>query len=148
MEICTIISPECAICANPASKKKALEMLSDTLAAQQLGVTSQEIFESLLLREKVGSTGIGNGIAIPHGKLAKIQQPVGALIKCEEPIAFDSLDNQPVDIIFSLLVPDDQSSQTHLETLAVIAEKLNDKQLVKRLRKATNKIELYRIITE
>lgn len=98
MELCTILRPECTTCATPGSKKKVLELISDLVAAQYPTLSSQEIFESLVAREKMGSTGIGNGIAIPHGRLADIDQPIAILIKCEEPIAFDAIDKQPVDI--------------------------------------------------
>ncbi|MCF1428434.1 MAG: PTS IIA-like nitrogen regulatory protein PtsN [Shewanella sp.] len=146
MELRTILQPECASCATPGSKKKVLELMSDLIAAQYPALSSQEVFESLLAREKVGSTGIGNGIAIPHGKLTTIDHPIAALVKCTESIPFDAIDNQPVDILFALLVPTEQC-QTHLATLAAMAEKLSDKKVVKQLRKAQDDAELFRIIT-
>ncbi|MFT5234993.1 MAG: PTS system nitrogen regulatory IIA component [Shewanella sp.] len=147
MELSTILQPECTTCATPGSKKKVLELISDLAAVQYPSLSSQEIFESLLAREKMGSTGIGNGIAIPHGRLANISQPVAVLIKCEEPIAFDSIDKQPVDILFALLVPADQCEQ-HLSTLSAMAEKLNDKLILKQLRKTKDESELYQVITQ
>ncbi|RTR26210.1 PTS IIA-like nitrogen regulatory protein PtsN [Shewanella atlantica] len=147
MELSKILQPECTTCATPGSKKKVLELISDLAAVQYPTLTSQEIFESLLAREKMGSTGIGNGIAIPHGRLTNINQPVAVLIKCEEPIAFDSIDKQPVDILFALLVPADQCEQ-HLSTLSNMAEKLNDKQVLKQLRKTQDESELYQVITQ
>ena len=147
MELSKILQPECTTCATPGSKKKVLELISDLAAVQYPTLTSQEIFESLLAREKMGSTGIGNGIAIPHGRLTNINQPVAVLIKCEEPIAFDSIDKQPVDILFALLVPADQCEQ-HLSTLSTMAEKLNDKLILKQLRKTQDESELYQVITQ
>ncbi len=147
LELHTILQPECASCAAPGSKKKGLELVSDLIAAQYPSLSSQEVFESLLAREKVGSTGIGNGIAIPHGKLSRIEQPIAVLVKCTKPIPFDAIDNQPVDLLFALLVPSEQC-QTHLQTLAAMAEKLSDKQIVKQLRKAQDDAELFRVITE
>jgi len=147
MELSKILQPECTTCATPGSKKKVLELISDLAAVQYPTLTSQEIFESLLAREKMGSTGIGNGIAIPHGRLTNITQPVAVLIKCEEPIAFDSIDKQPVDILFALLVPADQCEQ-HLSTLSAMAEKLNDKLILKQLRKTQDESELYQVITQ
>ncbi|GGI69802.1 PTS IIA-like nitrogen-regulatory protein PtsN [Shewanella hanedai] len=147
MELSTILQPECTTCATPGSKKKVLELISDLAAVQYPSLSSQEIFESLLAREKMGSTGIGNGIAIPHGRLANISQPVAVLIKCEEPIPFDSIDKQPVDILFALLVPADQCEQ-HLSTLSAMAEKLNDKLILKQLRKTQDESELYQVITQ
>ncbi|ACA88498.1 MULTISPECIES: PTS IIA-like nitrogen regulatory protein PtsN [Shewanella] len=147
MELSTILQPECTTCATPGSKKKVLELISDLAAVQYPSLSSQEIFESLLAREKMGSTGIGNGIAIPHGRLTNISQPVAVLIKCEEPISFDSIDKQPVDILFALLVPADQCEQ-HLSTLSAMAEKLNDKLILKQLRKTQDESELYQVITQ
>ncbi|MDI5836967.1 PTS IIA-like nitrogen regulatory protein PtsN [Shewanella xiamenensis] len=146
MELRTILRPECTTCATPGSKKKVLELISDLAAAQYPTLSSQEIFESLVAREKMGSTGIGNGIAIPHGRLTDITQPIAILIKCEEPIAFDAIDKQPVDILFALLVPADQCQQ-HLSTLSCMAEKLSDKQVLKQLRKTHDETELYQVIT-
>lgn len=146
MELSTILAPECTSCATPGSKKKVLELISDLAAAQYPALSSQEIFESLLAREKMGSTGIGNGIAIPHGRLGNIDKPLAVLIKCEEAIGYDAIDKQPVDILFALLVPSDQCQQ-HLSTLAAMAEKLNDKQVLKQLRKSHDEKELYQVIT-
>ncbi|QSX29543.1 PTS IIA-like nitrogen regulatory protein PtsN [Shewanella cyperi] len=146
MELSTILRPECTTCATPGSKKKVLELISDIASAQYPTLSSQEIFESLLAREKMGSTGIGNGIAIPHGRLNSIETPIAVLVKCEEAISFDAIDKQPVDILFALLVPSDQCQQ-HLSTLAAMAEKLNDKQILKQLRKSQDDAELYQVIT-
>ncbi|AAN56937.1 PTS IIA-like nitrogen regulatory protein PtsN [Shewanella oneidensis MR-1] len=145
MELRTILRPECTTCATPGSKKKVLELISDLAAAQYPTLSSQAIFESLVAREKMGSTGIGNGIAIPHGRLTDITQPIAILIKCEEPIAFDAIDKQPVDILFALLVPANQCQQ-HLSTLSCMAEKLSDKQVLKQLRKTHDETELYQVI--
>ena len=94
----------------------------------------------------MGSTGIGNGIAIPHGRLTDIEEPIAILIKCEEGIEFDAIDKKPVDILFALLVPSDQCQQ-HLSTLSSMAEKLSDKLILKRLRKSHDATELYQVIT-
>ncbi|GAB1105111.1 MAG: PTS IIA-like nitrogen regulatory protein PtsN [Shewanella algae] len=146
MELSTILRPEGTTCATPGSKKKVLELISDLASAQYPTLSSQAIFESLLAREKMGSTGIGNGIAIPHGRLPDITEPIAVLVKCEEPIAFDAIDNQPVDILFALLVPADQCQQ-HLSTLSAMAEKLSDKAILKQLRKSSDETELYQVIT-
>jgi PTS system nitrogen regulatory IIA component len=147
MELCNILRPECTTCATPGSKKKVLELISELVAAQYPTLSSQAIFESLVAREKMGSTGIGNGIAIPHGRLDDITQPIGIFIKCDEPIAFDAIDKQPVDLLFALLVPSDQCKQ-HLSTLSAMAEKLSDKQVLRQLRKASTSEELYQVISQ
>lgn len=147
MELCSILRPECTTCATPGSKKKVLELISELVAAQYPTLSSQAIFESLVAREKMGSTGIGNGIAIPHGRLNDITQPIGIFIKCDEPIGFDAIDRQPVDLLFALLVPADQCQQ-HLSTLAAMAEKLSDKHILKQLRKIQDAAELYQVISQ
>ena len=129
------------------SKKRALEIISE-LAAKQLGLPPQIVFEAILTREKMGSTGIGNGIAIPHGKLEEdTLRAVGVFVQLETPIAFDAIDNQPVDLLFALLVPADQT-KTHLHTLSLVAKRLADKTICRRLRSAQSDEELYQIITE
>ncbi|SFN26577.1 PTS IIA-like nitrogen-regulatory protein PtsN [Izhakiella capsodis] len=129
------------------SKKRALEIISE-LAAEQLNLPHQTIFESILTRERMGSTGIGNGIAIPHGKLEEdTLRAVGVFIRLDQPIPFDAIDNQPVDLLFALLVPADQC-KTHLHTLSLVAKRLADKSICRRLRAAQNDEELYQIITE
>lgn len=89
-------------------QKRALEIISEL--AKQLGLPPQIVFEAILTREKMGSTGIGNGIAIPHGKLEEdTLRAVGVFVQLETPIAFDAIDNQLVDLLFALLVPADQT---------------------------------------
>ena len=128
------------------SKKRALEIISE-LAAKQLSLPPQVVFEAILTREKMGSTGIGNGIAIPHGKLEEDTLcAVGVFVQLETPIAFDAIDNQPVDLLFALLVPADQT-KTHLHTLSLVAKRLADKTICRRLRAAQSDEELYQIIT-
>lgn len=148
MDLTTILKPECTLLAIPASKKKVLELVGDIASAQYPNLSSQEIFENLIAREKMGSTGIGNGIAIPHGRLKELTEPIAVLIKCIEPIAFDAIDNQNVDILFALLVPADQGDDNHLAILSAMAEKLSDKNIIKQLRKAKDETELYQVITE
>ncbi|EHN71195.1 PTS IIA-like nitrogen regulatory protein PtsN [Aliivibrio fischeri] len=146
MQLSTILSLDCTKSAvQCTSKKRALELISE-IAAPQIGQNPQELFESLLNREKMGSTGIGNGIAIPHGRMFNCDNAVAVLIQCQEPIEFDAIDNRPVDILFALLVPDEQC-KLHLKTLSSVAEKLNDKQVLRQLRHAENDDELYQIIT-
>jgi PTS system nitrogen regulatory IIA component len=133
--------PQCVHC---QSKKRALEIISE-LAAKQLGLPPQVVFEAILTREKMGSTGIGNGIAIPHGKLEEdTLRAVGVFVQLETPIAFDAIDNQPVDLLFALLVPADQT-KTHLHTLSLVAKRLADKTICRRLRSAQSDEELIKL---
>lgn len=147
MEFTSILTRDCVSSVVPcSSKKRVLEYVSE-LAAKRLPLLDvRTIFESLLAREKLGSTGIGNGIALPHGRLtAGIDQAVGVLVKCTEGVEFNAIDNRPVDLVFALLVPE-EDCKFHLKTLATVAERLSDKQLLKQLRSATSDDELYQIM--
>lgn len=148
LELSTVLNPACTRHdVHCQSKKRALEIISE-LAATQLNLPHQVIFEAILTRERMGSTGVGNGIAIPHGKLEEdTLRTVGVLIHLTQPIAFDAIDNQPVDLLFALLVPVDQCNM-HRRTLALIAKRLGDKTVCRRLRSAQSDDELYQIITE
>ncbi|AWT19250.1 PTS IIA-like nitrogen regulatory protein PtsN [Klebsiella michiganensis] len=151
LQLSNVLNQECTRSqVHCQSKKRALEIISE-LAAKQLGLSSQIVFEAILTREKMGrmgSTGIGNGIAIPHGKLEEdTLRAVGVFVQLETPIAFDAIDNQPVDLLFALLVPADQT-KTHLHTLSLVAKRLADKTICRRLRAAQSDEELYEIITE
>ncbi|TLE12690.1 PTS IIA-like nitrogen-regulatory protein PtsN [Vibrio cholerae] len=145
MQLSEVLSLDCTKSAvQCSSKKRALEIISE-IAALHTGRNATELFECMLSREKMGSTGIGNGIAIPHARMSDSENAVAVLLQCEEPIEFDSIDNRPVDLLFALLVPEDQCKE-HLKTLACMAERLNDKQILKQLRNAASDQELYNIM--
>ncbi|AYA42549.1 PTS IIA-like nitrogen regulatory protein PtsN [Xenorhabdus nematophila] len=149
LPLSSVLSAECTRNnVSCSSKKRALEIISE-LASKQLGLPENIVFDAILSREKVGTTGIGNGIAIPHGKLNKecSNNAISVFLHLQQPITFDAIDNQPVDLLFALLVPSDQC-QTHLHSLSLIAKRLADKNLCRRLRSAQSDEELYRIITE
>ncbi|MDG3084772.1 PTS IIA-like nitrogen regulatory protein PtsN [Vibrio hannami] len=146
MQISDVLTLDCTKSAvQCSSKKRALEIISQ-IAAEHSGQSSTELFECMLNREKMGSTGIGNGIAIPHARMFSCDQAIAVLLQCEEPIEFDAIDNKPVDLLFALLVPDAQCKE-HLKTLSSMAERLNDKQTLKMLRKAKSDKELFDIMT-
>ena len=122
MNITNLLNPERVFCRDDVgSKKRLLEQLSELLAGSSPGLSQNEIFNALLNREKLGSTGLGKGVAIPHGRMATLEHPVCAFIKLATPIDFDASDGQPVDLIFTLLVPED-STEEHLQVLSTIAE--------------------------
>lgn len=130
---------------NCGSKKKILEQIAH-LASQQLPNHSDaDILESLMNREKLGSTGIGNGIAIPHGKIKNSQKAVAVLLVNECGINYDAIDKKPVDIFCALLVPEDQCD-THLSTLASIAKIFDNKDTIKKIRRAQTDQDIYSII--
>ncbi len=128
-----------------SSKKRAFEVIAE-IAAKQLDQSPQKIFESLLIREKLGSTGIGHGIAVPHGKILNSSQAICVFLRSDTLIDFDAIDNQGVDLLFALLVPEDQC-ELHLDTLSEIAKICSKKSICKQLREATSEHAVYEIIT-
>jgi len=145
MQIREILTLDCTKSAvQCTSKKQALEMISE-IAADHSGQSSTELFEDMLSREKLGSTGIGNGIAIPHARMKSDKQAIAVLLQCESPIEFDAVDHQPVDLLFALLVPEAQSEEG-LEALSQMAITLNDKGVIKQLRDARSDKELFDVM--
>lgn len=139
----TILSVERTLCKiNCASKKRFLEKLAALIAADTDDLNPDYLFEQLLSRERLGSTGIGSGIAIPHCRCKALDRTLGALITLESPIDFDSVDNQPVDVVFAMLVPEN-AERTHLQTLAGLAESLQKPAFVAALRQAVDREELF-----
>jgi PTS system nitrogen regulatory IIA component len=136
MRISDIITPDrvrCGVEAN--SKKRALEVLSAQIALADPVLTPRAVFDCLLTRERLGSTGLGSGVAIPHGRLPNLLQAIGAFIRLKEPVNFDALDNEPVDLLFGLLVPA-ESTDEHLQMLSLLAEGFSDESLRHQLRSA------------
>ncbi|GAD88172.1 MULTISPECIES: PTS IIA-like nitrogen regulatory protein PtsN [Vibrio] len=145
MQINQVLSLDCTKSAvHCTSKKRALELISQ-IAATHSGQDSTDLFECMLGREKLGSTGIGNGIAIPHARMSNSDQAIAVLLQCDEAIEFDAIDNRPVDLLFALLVPENQCKE-HLKTLSCMAERLNDKKILKQLRHAKSDEELFEIM--
>lgn len=128
------------------NKKQLLQELSQSLAAQ-VAVDHRVILEVLMKREKLGSTGIGQGIAIPHGKLPSISRVYGLFARLAQPVEFDSVDGQPVDLVFVLLAPEDAGAD-HLKALAKISRLLRDPAVVAKLRGTDDAQGLYAILTE
>lgn len=114
------------------SKKQLLQLLSEK-AASVTGIPEREVFDTILQRERLGSTGVGNGIAIPHGKLPGVQRITGVFARLEQPVEFESLDDQPVDIVFLLLAPEGAGAD-HLKALSRIARVLRDGETVRKIR--------------
>lgn len=128
------------------SKKKALELISESLATELTQVRAHDIFDGLIMRERLGSTAISNGVAIPHTRLGAIDQTLGCFISLKEGIDFGAEDNIEVDLIFSLIVPTD-TDETHLELLSQLAHIFREEVLRNKLRNATSSEELYEILT-
>ena len=127
------------------SKKQALQELA-ARAAVMSGRSDREIFEVLMQRERLGSTGIGSGIAIPHGKLAKLDRLFGVFARLERPVDFEALDGQPVDLMFLLLAPE-AAGADHLKALARVARLLRDPEVARKLRESRDAEALYAVLT-
>ena len=122
MNITDLLMPDRVSCRDDlGSKKRLLEYVSELLAGSSPELTQNEIFDALINREKLGSTGLGKGVAIPHGRMASLERPVCAFVKLATPVDFDATDGQPVDLVFALLVPEN-STEEHLQVLSTIAE--------------------------
>ncbi|VAX11926.1 PTS IIA-like nitrogen-regulatory protein PtsN [hydrothermal vent metagenome] len=148
MQLSDLLSEDRIVCeVDTHSKKRALEALSQLLAQDQVYVTSGDIFDSLLSRERLGSTGIGYGVAIPHGRVKNTRQASGAFIRLKEGVDFDAIDRQPVDLIFALLVPE-ESTDEHLAILSELASLFNEQSFRDSLRQARDKDEIYSLIRE
>lgn len=144
-DILTISCTRCDVAIN--SKKRILEKICQLASNQVSEIEEDELLESLLDREKMGSTGIGNGIAIPHGRLPNANQAVAVLVTTNQAIDFDAIDNRDVDIFIALFVPEN-SCQEHLNTLQSIAKLFSDKKMIKQVRKCTDDQTLYNLIQQ
>ncbi len=128
------------------SKKQALQELARK-AADVTGLDERKIFGVLMDRERLGTTGVGSGIAIPHGKLAELDQLYGIFARLEKPVDFQSIDDRPVDLIFVLLAPEEAGAD-HLKALARVSRLLRDHDVCDKLRGANETDALYAIMTE
>lgn len=128
------------------SKKRALEELSNLIAQDQTQLDASDIFDRLISRERLGATGVGYGIAIPHGRIKNCQKITGAFIQLNESVDFNTTDNQPVDILFALIVPE-ESTDEHLQVLALLASMFSDENFRQQLRQSNNNEETYQLLT-
>lgn len=129
------------------SKKAALEVLSDTLAHRDTNLNKNKILDALLAREKLGSTGLGKGIAIPHCRMQELESIHVTMLKLEEGVEYEASDDKPVFFLFCLVVPED-ANEDHLQLLASLAELLDNEQLRNSIQKSSNARELYQILTQ
>ncbi|NIB41857.1 PTS IIA-like nitrogen regulatory protein PtsN [Pseudomaricurvus alkylphenolicus] len=143
MQVQSFLSQHRVSCGVEASsKKRALQALSQLIAADQPSLNPDDIFLNLIGREKLGSTGLGQGIAIPHCRIKNCAGTIAALIQLRTPVDFEAIDDQPVDILFALLVPE-EAHDAHLQTLASLAERLNHPTYLEALRLAGSDSQLY-----
>lgn len=146
MELSDILAKESVIaCARVSSKRQLLQLLAEHASAPA-GATAEQIYDTLLEREQLGSTGLGNGIAIPHGKIAGLKGVTAVFARIDRPIDFDAVDDQPVDLAIMLLAPMG-SGADHLKALSRVARVLRDDRVVEELRSTRDAAKLYEILT-
>ncbi len=130
---------------NNSSKKRVIENLSHYLAVNTEVISEDEIFQVLLERERLGSTGLGKGVAIPHARIPGLSHTIAAMMTLSSPIKYDAADKQPVDIVFGLLVPEDDDEH-HLEHLSRLVTMFRDPQICQSIRKTTNADKMFDLL--
>jgi PTS system nitrogen regulatory IIA component len=142
-DLSKILTPARTVCDAPGvSKKRLFETIATIICDDQACLPYDAVLDHLIAREKLGSTGLGQGIAIPHCRVGDCAKPMGALISLEEPIPFDAPDDQPVDLLFVLLVPE-EAHQQHLDILATVARLFSQADFCARLRAAPDDRALF-----
>lgn len=136
----TLTRTRCSI--DASSKRRALDILAQTIAQDVSGMDADDLLRRFLARERLGSTGIGHGIAIPHCRINSKAGAIGALITLAQPVDFDSIDAEPVDILFAMLVPE-EAHDAHLKNLAALAGALTSDEFRHRLRSASDDASLF-----
>jgi len=134
MQISALLSPSRVAChQDSSSKKRSLELLSQLLSSSLPAYSEGELFDSLISRERLGSTGLGHGVALPHGRISGLEAPIAAFMSLPTGVDYDAIDSQPVDLLFALLVPA-ESTDEHLQILARLAAMFSDADLCGELR--------------
>jgi PTS system nitrogen regulatory IIA component len=149
MQISNILTPERMLChVQVTSKKRVFEYFSRLLAQEEkVKLSSYEIFDSLLVRERLGTTAIGYGVAIPHARVAKCNVTLAAFLQLETGVDFGASDKQPVDLLFALMVPED-STEEHLAILSLLAEMFQKDEFRNKLRNTKNCQEKFNLLTQ
>jgi PTS system nitrogen regulatory IIA component len=148
MQIADILSVERVCCDIPSrSKKAALEAAARLIAGAEPGLSDADVFDSLIARERLGSTGLGHGVALPHGRRKLGDRTLGAFIRLQSAIDYDAIDQQPVDILFALLVPE-KSTEEHLQILSQLAERFSNPALLEKLRSEPSSEEIFRLLAD
>jgi PTS system nitrogen regulatory IIA component len=129
------------------SKKRLLEVLGELLASSGPGLSPEAVFERLLERERLGSTGLGHGIALPHARMKQVAAAVGAFVQLKQGVDFDAIDDQPVDLAFAMLVPE-SANEIHLQLLSRLAAMFSDPELRDALRRAETPSDLLGLLRD
>jgi len=147
MLISDLLSPErIRLDVQSGSKKRLLELISEELARNTDEFSKREIFESLCARERMGSTGLGKGVAIPHGRVKGSRHVQASFIRLKKPVPFDAVDGEPVDLLFCLAVPED-CGEDHLRLLAQVAELFSDPDMLRELREADSPARMLQLLS-
>ncbi len=147
MDLSTILRPEAVkVISSASSKKRLLHTLGD-LAFSAYGLNAPSVVEALIEREALGPTGVGNGVALPHARLAGLNEVVGAFILLEKPVDFEAVDHQPIDLAFALFAPEDAGVE-HLKALALVSRTLRENSICNKLRANKDNATLHTILTE
>ncbi|MDH6230705.1 PTS system nitrogen regulatory IIA component [Mesorhizobium soli] len=147
MDLSDLIEVQAIMPALKANSKKQLLQLLAERAASITGLPEREVFDTILQRERLGSTGVGNGIAIPHGKLPGVKSITGVFARLETPVEFESLDDQPVDLVFLLLAPEGAGAD-HLKALSRIARVLRDPDTVAKIRGTRDAAAIHALLSD
>lgn len=146
MQIADILKPEAIkLLDHSTSKKRLLQEISD-VAFSAYGLSSDDVFQALQARENLGPTGVGGGIALPHARLAGLTEIHGVFVRLEKPLEFDSVDQQPVDLIFTLFAPEEAGAE-HLKALALVSRTMRNDETCAKLRANSDPSALYAILT-
>ena len=147
MDLSDLLAPKAIrVLGQMSSKKRLMQELSD-IACQAYGACLNEAVDALQERESLGPTGVGGGVALPHARLADVEKVVGVFVRLEKPMEFESVDRQPVDLIFALFAPQD-SGVEHLKALALVSRTLRDSAVLAKLRANADPATLHAILTE
>jgi PTS system nitrogen regulatory IIA component len=141
-----LLTPSHIVLDLPASSKKRLFEQAGLLFENNDGIARSVVFESLFARERLGSTGLGQGVAIPHGRIKGLKEALGAFVRLAEPVPFDAPDGNPVNLVFVLLVPE-KATEKHLQILSELAQMFCDKALRESMTQATDAAQLHELVT-
>lgn len=144
--VANLLTPTHVLVDLPVSSKKRLFEQAGLLFENRDGIAKSVVFESLFARERLGSTGLGQGVAIPHGRIKGLKEAQGALLRLAQPVPFDSPDGQPVSLAFVLLVPE-KATEKHLQILSELAQMFSDKSLREAMAQAADAAALHQLVT-
>ncbi|MBV1867404.1 MAG: PTS sugar transporter subunit IIA [Marinosulfonomonas sp.] len=147
MDLSSILAPAAVKVVGKISSKRRLFIDLGGLASSVLGLRQDESVDALLERESLGPTGVGHGVALPHARLSGLDRVAGAFVRLEQPLKFDSVDRQPVDLVFALFAPQDAGVE-HLKALALVSRTMRDTSICAKLRANSDPATLHAILTE